>query len=143
MPFAVLVGIVLAAVLVVAAVLVAVLVPGYRVTGHAAPYCDDITVDFKTDDAMRTAERELRTDPRVRELTAHTKQENYALVKEIFANQPELLENVRPEAVPASLQVVEQVGVDPRSFADELERYGKVKYTDVCALRKTAGGSRW
>ncbi len=131
--------VVVAPLIVVATVLVAVLVPGHVVTGAAVPYCTEIVISTKTDEGMRVAERELRADPRVREVTARTKQENFEHFKKVLANQPELLEIARVEAIPATVNVVEQLGVDAEPFADELAQYGKATYRDLCALRKAHG----
>ena len=124
------------ALVVVVTVLVAALLPGSVVTGTPTPYCNDILLTITTDESMRAAERELRADPRVRDLTVRTKQENYERFKEIFAKHPDMVERARVEAIPASVHVVEQVGVDARSLAGELEKYGRVVHTDLCERRE-------
>lgn len=109
------------------------LLPAPRVAGSPAPYCTRLVVYVKTDEQLREAERELRADPRVREVTARTGAENYQRFKEIFASRPELIAAARPEALPPSLDVVEAVGVDPVELRDELGRYGRADYDDLCA----------
>ncbi|WP_189223646.1 permease-like cell division protein FtsX [Saccharothrix coeruleofusca] len=115
-----------------AAVTVAALLPAERVPGSPTPYCTTLLVFTDTDEAMREAERALRADPRVRELTARTKQENFAAFQESLG--AEVVAGARPDKVPASLRVVESFGVDPRALRDDLERYGRATYEDYCRV---------
>ncbi|MGM1063663.1 permease-like cell division protein FtsX [Saccharothrix sp. Mg75] len=124
---------------VVATAAVALLVPDHRVEGAPSARCSLIELTLQTDEEMRAAEAALRGDPRVRELEARTRQENYERFKELFADHPDVVELARPEALPATITMAEAVGADGRALADELGRFGKAEYTDLCALRRVHG----
>ncbi|TDV54125.1 permease-like cell division protein FtsX [Actinophytocola oryzae] len=73
---------------------------------------------FETDDEMRDAAARLRTHPQVESLIMETKAEAYERFKKIFADQPELVELARPEALPASVTIRPTPGTD----ADRLSK---------------------
>jgi hypothetical protein len=62
------------------------------------------------DPTMRTAAAQLRDDKRFESVREETRQEAYDRFKVIFADQPELVEKARPEALPASVQLVVRKG---------------------------------
>jgi cell division protein FtsX len=72
-----------------------------------------------TDANMRAAGEELRDDPRIAVIEQETQAEAYERFKEIFADQPELLEVAEPDSLPASLAIV-PVGVTPEELAAAL-----------------------
>ncbi|MPZ80865.1 MAG: hypothetical protein GEV28_10885 [Actinophytocola sp.] len=78
---------------------------------------ETLIIDFggtDPDAPMRLAAEELRGDPRVEAVETETRQETFERFKEIFADQPDLLDVVRPEALPASVTLlpVEGTSVD-------------------------------
>jgi cell division protein FtsX len=81
-----------------------------------------IVAYFKTDDQMREAGDKLQNDPRVTNLARETKAEAYARYKQIFADQPELVNLARPEALPASVQVTPATGVTKDQLMAELRK---------------------
>lgn len=93
---------------------------------------DLIKVDFGSDEDMRQAAEVLRVDTRTGRLFTETKQEAYVHFKEIFKDMPDLLADARPEALPASLQIVPRGQDDLHAWADEL-RARLPRATDVVA----------
>lgn len=70
---------------------------------------ETLVVDFgggDPDAPMRLAAEELRDDPRVEAVETETRQEAFERFKEIFADQPDLVDVVRPEALPASVTLL-------------------------------------
>ena len=53
-------------------------------------------------------------------MEAETQQEAYERFKQTFAQQPELVELARPEAMPASLTLLPAEGLYPGDLADAL-----------------------
>lgn len=121
-----------AAVAAAAVVATGLLLPAERVAGSPTPYCTSLLVFTDTDEQMREAERALRADPRVRELTARTKAENFAAFQQSLGT--EVIAGARPEKVPASLRVVEAFGVDPLALREDLQRHGRATYEDYCRV---------
>ncbi len=72
------------------------------------------------DSEMRAAADRLRTDDQVRVLLTETQDEAYARFLEIFAGQPELTAQARPDALPASVQALPVEGVSLGELADHL-----------------------
>ncbi|QFZ20079.1 hypothetical protein [Saccharothrix syringae] len=102
-------------------------VPRLRVPGTPTAYCTDLRLLFGTDEQMRRAAGEFRHDPRVREVREErTKLDNHRLLT--GAEDPE-----GTALTPASLRLVEAVGVDPADLADELRAEHRVNLSDACA----------
>lgn len=70
------------------------------------------------DSAMTQAATALRTDNRVASVTTETRQQAYQRFKEIFKDQPELVELARPEALPASVTLLPADDVFAGDLAD-------------------------
>lgn len=81
-----------------------------------------IVVFFKTDEQMREAGDQLQNDARVTGLERETKAEAYMRYKQIFANQPELVNLARPDSLPASVQVTPATGVAKDQLMAELRQ---------------------
>jgi FtsX extracellular domain len=62
------------------------------------------------DPVMRAAAAELRDDERFESVREETRQQAYTRFKEIFADQPELVELARPDALPASVTLLVRKG---------------------------------
>jgi cell division protein FtsX len=62
------------------------------------------------DDARGRRTAQLRDDKRFESVREETRQEAYDRFKEIFADQPDLVENASPESLPASVQLVVRKG---------------------------------
>ncbi|HEY0454301.1 permease-like cell division protein FtsX [Actinophytocola sp.] len=63
-----------------------------------------------SDANMRLAAEVVREDPRVGSVATETQQEAYVRFKETFADRPDLIDVVRPEALPASVTVLPVAG---------------------------------
>lgn len=90
-------------------------------------YCLDrggkqtVIVYFDGDDpdaAMNQAADTLRDDDRVASVKTETRQQAYQRFTEVFADQPELVELARPEALPASVTLLPAADVHPGDLAD-------------------------
>jgi cell division protein FtsX len=62
------------------------------------------------DPVMRAAAEELRDDPRFESVREETRQQAFERFKETFKDQPELVKLARPEALPASVQLMVRKG---------------------------------
>jgi hypothetical protein len=91
-----------------------------------------VALYFPTDEEMTEAADELQNDPRVRSVKRMTKAENYEQFKEIFADQPELVELARPEAMPASAEVRPVRAVEAEDLADRFRQ--EFSQSDVTVL---------
>jgi len=98
---------------------------GQESTSPARPTCrHDLLANFDTDDEMTAAAARLREEPEVASITAHTKAENYEKFKEVFADDPELVANTPPEALPASVEMKPVDDADPNALRDRIhEKY--------------------
>jgi FtsX extracellular domain len=95
------------------------------------PDCvDTVIVYFPSDEEMTAAAETLRKDREVGLVRTETQAEAYERFKEIFADDPELLELARPESLPASTDIRPVVGVDLDSFVDRL----RGDYDDVSLI---------
>lgn len=117
------------------AALVVLFAPGRHVAGRPAPHCAAVQVLFDSDERMWRAAEELRGDRRVREVRdERTQAQNHerltAALRE--AGRDDLADAARVDRTPASLQVVEALGVDVEEFADELRQQYRVNVADVC-----------
>jgi cell division transport system permease protein len=58
-----------------------------------------------TDEQVSGVREELASDPRVKRITYLTKEDAYEEFKRLFADQPDLAENIGPDALPPSFRV--------------------------------------
>lgn len=75
-----------------------------------------------TDEHMRRAADALRDDDRVAELTTETQQQAYERFKVVFKDQPDLVEQVRPDSLPASIEALPAEGISNTELARDLEK---------------------
>lgn len=86
-----------------------------------------LTDDISTNDAgcsadiCSTLQSELQSTAGVESVTYESRDDAYARFQEVFANQPELVELARPEALPASFRVKL---ADPERFAVINQQFG-------------------
>jgi len=91
--------------------------PAPAQTACAAGY---LMVSVKTDaEASSTAEA-LRGDPQVAATFVETRDETYERFKELFKDRPDLLEQVRPESVSASVSLVPAGSIDLEQWAVQI-----------------------
>jgi hypothetical protein len=76
--------------------------------------------DSDPDQDMRAAADRLRGDERFESVEEETRQEAYVKFKETFADQPELVELARPEALPAAVHLMVREGTTAQQFEGEL-----------------------
>ena len=76
--------------------------------------------DSDPDPDMRAAAAQLRDDERFETVQEETRQEAYVKFKEIFADQPELVELARPEALPAAVHLMVRKGTTAQQVEGEL-----------------------
>lgn len=101
-------------------------VGGYALPDGAIPIGDrdvcanTVSVMLGTDAEMAAVARELRGDPRVLRAYTETKQDGYARFRKMFANEPELLELMSVDAMPASVTVVPKDQTDTEGIAEQL-----------------------
>jgi hypothetical protein len=90
--------------------------------------------DPDPDATMQRAADALRDDDRIASITTETRQEAYVRFTEIFADQPELLEIARPEALSASVLLVPADGLSVEELTDDLrdELTGVDEFTEGC-----------
>ena len=115
--------------------LVVLFAPGRQVPGTPTPYCTGLQVLFDSDGQMWRAAGELRGDRRVREVRdERTQAQNHerltAALRE--SGRADLADAARVDRTPASVQVVEALGVDAEELADELRQQYRVNLVDVC-----------
>jgi cell division protein FtsX len=115
--------VIVAAILVAAAAVTTVLLLNRDSTDDAAAprLCLEIDIFFKADADMTRAADRLRTDPDVTKLVVETKQQSFERYKRLFADQPELLQLVRVEAMPA------RVGLEPAHNMNRVDLANKLK----------------
>ncbi len=82
--------------------------------------CDGRNCDPITDDQRETLDTDLRADPLVSEVYFESKEEAYDRFREMFSDQPDFVESVTAEALPASFRVKLD---DPTQFSAIYERY--------------------
>jgi hypothetical protein len=108
--------------------------------GHQV--CAAVQLFFDSDDAMTHVSKTFSGDPKARRVFVETKVEAYTRFKQIFKDDPELLQTVKPEAIPASLTLLPVPGVELNAYAAELkQRYpgaAKVQTLDGNALSAKA-----
>lgn len=88
--------------------------------------------DGSTCDAITAAQREelharLASDPATVRLTYESKQDAYRRFTERFADQPDLLEGVGADDLPASFRVLVAADVDAETFAARYESHAGVE----------------
>ncbi|MFE0026215.1 hypothetical protein [Amycolatopsis sp. NPDC059021] len=81
-----------------------------------------VTMYFDTDELMTRASGSFHGDPKTRRVFTETRAEAWERFKRIFAEHPDLVENSNREAMPASLNLLPQRGVDLEEWAAELRR---------------------
>lgn len=67
-----------------------------------------VTANFSGDDpdtSMRTAERVARADPAVEVIRTETQRQAYDRFRELFADHPDMVELLRPDSLPASIDL--------------------------------------
>ncbi|HYQ61882.1 permease-like cell division protein FtsX [Actinophytocola sp.] len=79
------------------------------------------------DSAMREAAAQLRDDERFDSVREETRQQAYKRFKETFADQPDLVDNARPEALPASVKLMVRKG----SMAKDLKGALQDEFSDA------------
>lgn len=82
--------------------------------------CASVAVYFRTDAEMRTAADTFHDDPKARRVFVQTKAEAFARFKDVFKDQPELLQATQPDALPASVSLLAVPGTDLDAWAREL-----------------------
>ncbi|MCE7000154.1 hypothetical protein LZG04_35870 [Saccharothrix sp. S26] len=116
--------------------------PDRRVAGTPVPHCAAVRLLFDSDGEMRRVAGELRGDRRVREVRdERTQAQNHerltAALRE--AGRDDLADAARVDLTPASVQVVEAVGVDAAELAEELRQQFRVNLVDVCRQPQDSG----
>jgi hypothetical protein len=77
-------------------------------------------VYFDTDEEMTATAERLREEPSVAAVQVWTKAENFEHFKELFKDQPELVELARVEAIPASIQLLPVGRTSPDKLIDQV-----------------------
>jgi cell division transport system permease protein len=85
--------------------------------------CDGATCPAITDGQRESLEQQLRDNPLVAQVFYESKQDAYQLFLERFKDQPDLIETVSPDALPASFRVKLR---DPEQFGAIKEQYDAV-----------------
>jgi len=86
-----------------------------------------LTADVSTNDPgctgqiCSTLQRELKSTPGVQAVSYESRNDAFKRFQEVFANQPELVQLARPEALPASFRVKLS---DPQRFAIVKQQFG-------------------
>jgi hypothetical protein len=78
---------------------------------------DHVVMYFKTDDDMRAGVAALKSVNQLRRVYTQTKEEAFALFKEMYAEEPEKAKLARVEIMPAVAQVLPEAGVDVTALA--------------------------
>ncbi|GAB3875765.1 permease-like cell division protein FtsX [Kibdelosporangium lantanae] len=125
--------VVVAAILVAAAAVTTVLILNRDDATADANVCRTITLFFRTDEAMAKAVDQLRGDPDVTAIVAETKQQAYERFKKVYADQPELLELTRPEAIRATVALEPAHNTNRQTLIDRLRQtYPAQEVQDSC-----------
>lgn len=69
---------------------------------------------------MAAAAERLKTDPRIRSVKTETKAEAYERAKALFKDDPELLDALTPDTMPASVELTVGPDVDTKALVTEL-----------------------
>lgn len=97
---------------------------------------DQVLASFAADNQMTSAAEGLADDDRVADLYTETHQQAYQRARRIFHDQAELLDLVRPEAVPASVMILPEQGLTPEALAGQLRAQlaiaGEVRTYNPC-----------
>ncbi|GAB3461603.1 permease-like cell division protein FtsX [Actinophytocola sediminis] len=83
-----------------------------------------VRVFFDTDQAdenMRLAAEVLRADPRVQQIATETQAEAFERFKELYADDPELLEQVTPDVMSAAVEILPVDSLSTDELAKDLE----------------------
>lgn len=101
--------------------------------------CASVAVYFRTDEEMRDAAGKFRDDPKARRVFVQTKAEAFARFKDVFKDQPELLQLTTPDALPASVSLLAVPGTDLDAWARELHaRFPNADQVQVNDLNEAA-----
>jgi cell division protein FtsX len=79
-----------------------------------------LVVYVGTDDEATSTAAALRDDPQVVTTFVETREQAYARFKEVFKDRPDLLDQVRPESVPASVSLVPAGSIDLEQWATRI-----------------------
>lgn len=79
-----------------------------------------LMVSVKTDEEASSTAEALRDDPQVAATFAETRDETYERFKEVFKDRPDLLGQVRPESVSASVSLVPAGPIDLEQWAVQI-----------------------
>ena len=82
--------------------------------------CDGRNCDQITDEQQEGLRQDLEADPLVSEVFHESKQDAYDRFREMFRDQPDFVESVSPDALPASFRVKLE---DPKQFAAIYDKY--------------------
>lgn len=77
--------------------------------------------DLDPDPVMRAAADKLRHDERIESVREVTRQQAYDRFKETFKDQPELLDKARPEALPASVDLLVREGTTAKQLKQAMQ----------------------
>lgn len=80
--------------------------------------CDGRNCPAISEDAREQLRGELEGNPDVLQVTFESKQDAYRRFREEFADQPDLLASVSPDALPPSLRVLLSADANAEAFAD-------------------------
>lgn len=87
-------------------------------------------VDEATPDAVKTLETELKNTGKVSSLTFVDKEEAFSRYKQLFKDDPLMLELVTPDILPASFEITTKSLADQESLAKQLQSAPIVKEVD-------------
>ncbi|MET0132910.1 MAG: permease-like cell division protein FtsX [Kibdelosporangium sp.] len=105
------------------------------------PCPNSAIVYFDTDEAMRQGADVLRGDSRLAEVEQQTKQQAYVRFREVFADQPELLDRIQPDTLPSSLYVTGSGAINKQDLLAELKaRFPGLEVNDACDPRAPSAG---
>lgn len=82
--------------------------------------CDGRNCDAITPEQQEQLRSELENDPLIQEVFYESKQDAYDRFREMFRDQPDFVESVSPDALPASFRVKLE---DPKQFAAIYDKY--------------------
>jgi hypothetical protein len=95
--------------------------------------------DEATDGEIAALVDEIRTTEDVESVTFFSKSDAYVEFKEVYRDQPEVWENLPPDALPASIRIKISSSVTPRSVAVQLPHASAVDAISIASLGRDAG----
>jgi hypothetical protein len=102
-----------------------------RGDGTGLDCANTVTIAVSTHDEMTTVAEALRSDPRVMRSYTQTKQEGHEHAKKLFADQPDLLEMMQPDGIPAMVIVVPNDQTGTEAVAEQF----RAQFLTVQAVR--------